>query len=586
MNTDQKYTPIKTDIESMRHSFAHILAQAVLTLYPGTKMGIGPATEHGFYYDLEISQKLSAENLPQIEAEMRRIINEELPFKQITIPRDQAFDTLLQLGQIYKTELLQQVPDEQISFYKTGEEFIDLCRGPHVQHTGQLKAFKLTGISGVYWLGDSSRPQMQRIEGVAFATKEELMEYLAKQEELKLRDHTKMAKELNLFVFNETTGSLLPFWLPHGYILKQELQHYIETLLKENNFQFVETPEISKVNFINIDKYRNYKARSYLPSFIIDEEEYVLRADSSDQHFAVFLNNKRSYRDLPFKLAEFAVTYQQDTAHLSGLLSAHRFTRISSHIFCKQSEIEDQLIKLISLITGFYHTLGLDKYKIQLCLPNKQKSNLYIENQPKWKLAVNKIEKTLSKTNLAAKGIEGRAEFYGPALRFYIKDVFERDWELSSIKLDLIQSRAYGLRYFNAEGKERKPAVIHFDLIDSLERLIALIIENSGGDFPVWLAPVQVLLIPISEKYNEAAYKVQKTLAENKIRSYLDDRDESMQAKIREAQLERIPYMLIIGEKELRTNSVSVRPRTGQDLGLLRLEEFLAKISEEIAKKS
>src|SRR3989344_4864778 len=586
MSTGQKYHPTSTDIESMRHSFAHILAQAVLTLYPGTKMGIGPATEHGFYYDLEISQKLSAENLPQIEAEMRRIINEELPFKQITIPRDQAFDTLLQLGQIYKSELLQQVPDEQISFYKTGEEFIDLCRGPHVQHTGQLKAFKLTGISGVYWLGDSSRPQMQRIEGVAFATKDELLEYLAKQEELKLRDHIKMAKELNLFVFNEAAGSLLPFWLPHGYILKQELQQHLKSVLTKHDFQFVETPEISKVNFINFDKYRNYKARSYMTSFIIDEEEYILRADSSDQHFAVFLNNKRSYRDLPLKLAEFAVTFQQDTANLSGLLSAHRFTRISSHIFCKQADIEAQLTNLISIISGLYQTLGLDKYKIHFCLPNKQKSNLYIENQPKWKLAINKIEKTLAKTNLPVKVVEGRAEFYGPVLRFYIKDIFERDWELSSIKLDLIQSRTYGLRYINAEGKEKKPAIIHFDLIDSLERLIALIIENSGGDFPVWLAPVQVVIIPISEKYNEAAYKVQKTLAENKIRSFLDNRDESMQAKIREAQLNRTPYMLIIGEKELRTNSVSVRPRTGQDLGLLRLEEFLTKITDEIAKKS
>ncbi|HLD03362.1 MAG TPA: threonine--tRNA ligase [Candidatus Dojkabacteria bacterium] len=586
MSTGQKYHPTSTDIESMRHSFAHILAQAVLTLYPGTKMGIGPATEHGFYYDLEIPQKLSPENLPQIEAEMRRIINEELPFKQIIIPRDQAFDTLLQLGQIYKTELLQQVPDEQISFYKTGEDFIDLCRGPHVQHTGQLKAFKLTGISGVYWLGDSSRPQMQRIEGVAFATKDELLEYLAKQEELKLRDHIKMAKELNLFVFNEAAGSLLPFWLPHGYILKQELQQHLKSVLTKHDFQFVETPEISKVNFINFDKYRNYKARSYMTSFIIDEEEYILRADSSDQHFAVFLNNKRSYRDLPLKLAEFAVTFQQDTANLSGLLSAHRFTRISSHIFCKQADIEAQLTNLISIISGLYQTLGLDKYKIHFCLPNKQKSNLYIENQPKWKLAINKIEKTLAKTNLPVKVVEGRAEFYGPVLRFYIKDIFERDWELSSIKLDLIQSRTYGLRYINAEGKEKKPAIIHFDLIDSLERLIALIIENSGGDFPVWLAPVQVVIIPISEKYNEAATKVQNTLKESNIRSFLDNRDESMQAKIREAQLNRTPYMLIIGEKELRTNSVSVRPRTGQDLGLLRLEEFLTKITDEIAKKS
>ncbi|WKZ28299.1 MAG: threonine--tRNA ligase [Candidatus Dojkabacteria bacterium] len=571
MNIDQ--TPSK--LETVRHSFAHVLAQAVLRLFPDAKMGIGPAIEDGFYYDFEFSEAISKETLPQIEAEMKNIIAEELSFKQILIPREQAFDTLLHLGQIYKTELLQQVPDESISFYKTGEEFIDLCRGPHVNDTGQLKIFKLVSIQSTHWLGDESRPAMQRIRGVAFEKKNELEAWLKSEEEKKLRDHRVLGKSLNIFYDDKIQGHGMPVLLHNGTILKKNLRTWFENMLIKNDYQLITSSEFIKETTLHTNRYLDYNRFAFLPQFQVGSDLYRLRIDPISQIGNIFRQKKRSYKELPLRISEFASCYSNvDEKELHGLIKCRHFTRDSHTSFVSKEQTIPEVRRIISLMVDVVKRFDLHDYRFVIGTPKYSATDNYLGNEQDWRDAMYIIEKSLSESKILARPQEGEAQFNGPTLQIRARDIFKRDWKIAELVVDLTTQKISNNRFINSENEEEIPIAIHHSFIGSLERFIGILIEQYAGAFPAWMAPTQVYIIPISSKHLSYSKQVLERLETLGIRAKLDARDETMQAKIREAGLQKIPYMLIIGDKEEKTQSVSVRPRSGQDLGLMRTEEF------------
>lgn len=572
----------------MRHSLAHVLAQAVLKIYPGTRMGIGPAIENGFYYDFDIPGKsVSSDDLAEIEEEMHAIIEENLPFKQILIPRDQAFDTLLQLGQIYKTELLQQVTDEDISFFKTGEDFIDLCRGPHVKHTGELPFFKLTKISGAYWMGDQTRPQLQRIQGVAFKTRAELEDFLLQQEELKEKDHRKIGKDSELFYLDEQVGSGLPILLGRGFIVKRQIEDYVYTKQHQLGFRFIESPEIAKSSLFQNSGQLNYSMQHFFPALKNDSEEYLLGPDTFNFHILQYKFKKRSYRELPLKSSEFATIYKQEkSGELSGLITSRRFTQVASFVFCEGTMAEEELKNACRFILQLFTDLGFDEVRIRLNLPNSEKPASYIINDSNWKKAIAMLKKIVRDLKLPTSVREGGAQYYGPELTFVVKDRYEREWDLASITLDLNLPQSFQLSYVSSGDKELTPTLIHIRPLISIERLLAVLTEHYGLALPLWLAPTQVRIISIGKRFNRYAEELSAVFAESNIRTELDLDDNSVQSKIRDAQMQKVPYMVIVGEKEVETESISVRPRSGQDIGLLRVEEFITRVLSEISNKS
>ncbi|MFQ5492717.1 MAG: threonine--tRNA ligase [Candidatus Dojkabacteria bacterium] len=574
-------------IETMRHSFAHVLAQAVLRRYPDAKLGIGPAVEDGFYYDFELPEEVSTSILPEIEAEMVNIIDEGLPFKQILIPREQAFDTLHHLGQIFKTELLQQVPDDDISFYKTGEEFIDLCRGPHVTDTSQLQIFKLTDIGKTNWLGDKSRPTMVRIHGVAFAAKKELEQYLDQQKELQKRDHKRLGKEIGIFLFDKEISDTLPVLLSRGKTLKENIKSYVHKLVSQNGYQFVETPELAKQSLFTASGQLNYQEGKLLPVMQAYGDDYRLRNENFGEIIQIFKSKKRSYKELPLKLSEFAVNYTNTPiSALDGLISTRRSSSDSHFVFTTKDSLVEEVGSVIKMMTDLSKAFGFKDYRFEMVVPYSDQRESYMGTEQDWKEGIWYLEKALSELKIVARTIDGDTSYFGPQIQIIVKDIFKREWSLSDLTLDVILPKLLNLKYITHKSEDETPAIIHHHLLGSIERFIGLMIEQNGGAFPTWLAPTQVKIIPISQKFNIEAKSLLVKLIDLGIRAELDIRDETMQSKIRDAQIEKIPYMLIMGEKEVKTNSISVRPRSGNDLGLMRLEEFLHRLSEEITTKS
>lgn len=571
----------------MRHSFAHVLAQAVLRRYPDAKLGIGPAVEDGFYYDFELPEEVSTSILPEIEAEMVNIIDEGLPFKQILIPREQAFDTLHHLGQIFKTELLQQVPDDDISFYKTGEEFIDLCRGPHVTDTSQLQIFKLTDIGKTNWLGDKSRPTMVRIHGVAFAAKKELEQYLDQQKELQKRDHKRLGKEIGIFLFDKEISDTLPVLLSRGKTLKENIKSYVHKLVSQNGYQFVETPELAKQSLFTASGQLNYQEGKLLPVMQAYGDDYRLRNENFGEIIQIFKSKKRSYKELPLKLSEFAVNYTNTPiSALDGLISTRRSSSDSHFVFTTKDSLVEEVGSVIKMMTDLSKAFGFKDYRFEMVVPYSDQRESYMGTEQDWKEGIWYLEKALSELKIVARTIDGDTSYFGPQIQIIVKDIFKREWSLSDLTLDVILPKLLNLKYITHKSEDETPAIIHHHLLGSIERFIGLMIEQNGGAFPTWLAPTQVKIIPISQKFNIEAKSLLVKLIDLGIRAELDIRDETMQSKIRDAQIEKIPYMLIMGEKEVKTNSISVRPRSGNDLGLMRLEEFLHRLSEEITTKS
>lgn len=580
-NSDQLY--------KIRHSAEHVLTQAMLRLYGNDKffMAMGPATDEGFYFDFEVLNdfKITEEDFSKIEAEMAKIIKENSPIVRQEITLDQA--KVLFKDNPYKMEWLNSIENrgEVISIYKTGDEFVDLCAGPHVESTSEIKAYKLLSLAGAYWHGDEKNKMLTRIYGTAFESQKALDDYLFMIEEARKRDHRILGQKLKLFTISKLVGAGLPLLQPHGMILREEIENYLWDLHKNKGYLRVWTPHITKED-LYITSGHAEKFGDNIFRVQGKEEKFYLKPMNCPHHMQIFADNQFSYRDLPVRYFEPATVYRDEkTGELSGLTRVRSITQDDGHLFCRVSQLDTEIATIISIIKEFFTTMGmLQGYWVRLSVrgPNGK----YLGSDEVWEKAEAALKSVSEKENLPYKiGID-EAAFYGPKLDFMFKDAIGREWQLSTIQCDFNLPERFDLSFINEKGEKERPVVIHRAISGSLERFMGILIEQFAGAFPLWLSPVQTKIIPITDAQHEYAQKIREELNKEGIRAEVDDRSEKMQAKIRDAQMEKIPYMLIIGAREVESQAVSVRQRDGQDLGAIAFSEFLAKIKEQIHTKS
>jgi threonyl-tRNA synthetase len=578
----------KEKLEAMRHSASHILAQAVLKLYPDTKLGIGPAIENGFYYDFDFSEPIEEEDLPKIQEEMKKIIKQKLPFKQIMMKRDEAKEYLKKTDQVYKLELLEELEGDEFSFYITGEnEFADLCRGPHVKDTKDVGAVKLIKTAGAYWKGDEKNKMLTRIYGTAFETKEELNEYLANQRELEKRNHRKLGKQLELFAIIPEIGQGLPVWLPRGYMMRTILEDYMLDLERNAGYEHILTPHINKETLFKTSGHlKFYKDSMYAP-IEVEDEKYYLKPMNCPAAMMVYNLQPKSYRELPYKLGELGTVYRYEkSGELHGLQRVRGFTQNDAHIFCTPEQLEGALNDTLDLLDIFYKDVGFDNYKFRLSLSDREANpEKYAGDPERWKLAEDTLRKLLEERKLEYEEIPGDAAFYGPKIDIQAVNVFGKEDAVSTVQLDFNLPKKFDITYIDSDGEEKEPFIIHRALIGSFERFFAFLIEHHGGDFPLWITPEQVYIIPISDKHTDYAQKIFEELKEANLRVKLDDRSKSMQSRIRDAEKMKIPYIIVVGDKEIETETVSVRARKNREEGLMKTQEFIDSLKEEIRNK-
>ncbi len=577
-----------SNLEKMRHSASHVLAQAVLKIYPDAKLGIGPAIENGFYYDFEFAEPLDEQDLKPIEQEMKKIIKRKLQITQTYMKRKEAIKYLKDIGQEYKLELLEEIPDEQVSFFVTGDsEFVDMCRGPHVEDTGDIGPIKLLKTAGAYWRGDETKKMLTRIYGTAFETKEELKEYLQHLEEAEKRNHRKLGKQLKLFAIIPEIGQGLPVWLPRGYMIRRTLEEYMLDLERKHGYQHILTPHIHRGHLFETSGHLGFYKESMYPPIKIEDEDYYLKPMNCPAGFMVYKLEPKSYRDLPYKLGEFGTVYRfEKSGELHGLQRVRGFTQNDAHLFCTPEQLDSVLNETLDLLEIFYKDIGFDKYRFRLSLSDREKNpDKYAGDIEKWKIAEESLRKLLVDRGLEFEEMPGDAAFYGPKIDVQAFNVFGKEDTVSTLQLDFNMPEKFEITYIDSDGIEKQPFVIHRALIGSFERFFAFLIEHHGGDFPLWLAPDQVTVIPISEKHLPYANEILTSLKNSNIRADIDDRSKSMQAKIRDAEKLKIPYLAIIGDKEIETETVSVRSRTNKQIGLMKKQEFIDYLEEEIRTK-
>jgi threonyl-tRNA synthetase len=574
-------------IEKMRHSASHVLAQAVLKLYPDTKLGIGPAIDNGFYYDFDFVEPIEEEDLKKIEKEMRKIIKEGLPIQQVFMARKDGIEYYKKTDQIYKLELLEAIPGEQLSFFITGEnEFADLCRGPHVENTKEIGAIKLTKTAGAYWRGDETKKMLTRIYGTAFDTKEELEKFLKDQEELEKRNHRKLGKQLELFTIIPEIGQGLPVWLPRGYVMRRILEEYMLELEREAGYEHILTPHINKEILFQTSGHLDFYKESMYAPIQVEDETYYLKPMNCPAAMMVYKMSPKSYRELPYKLGELGTVYRYEkSGELHGLQRVRGFTQNDAHLFCTRDQLEQIINETLDLLNVFYKDVGFNSYKFRLSLSSPEKKDKYAGEPSKWEFAESTLRKVLTDRGLQFEEMPGDAAFYGPKIDIQAVNVFGKEDSVSTIQLDFNLPEKFNITYIDSEGKEQQPFVVHRALIGSFERFFAFLIEHHGGDFPLWITPEQVYIVPISEKHNDYAYEVLKKLKEAKLRAKVDDRSKSMQARIRDAEKMKIPYIVVIGDKEIETETVSVRARRNKEEGLMKVQEFIDNLREEIRTK-
>jgi threonyl-tRNA synthetase len=575
-------------LEKMRHSASHILAQAVLKLYPETKLGIGPAIESGYYYDFEFSEPLEEEDLPKIEKEMKHIIKQNLPFKQIMMNKKEAQEYLKKTDQVYKLELIEELNEEEYSFYVTGDnEFADLCRGPHVDSTKEIGVIKLTKTAGAYWRGDETKKMLTRIYGTAFETKEELDTFLKNQMELENRNHRKLGKQLGLFAIIPEVGQGLPIWLPRGYVMRRILEEYMLDLERNAGYEHILTPHINKKGLFETSGHLQFYKESMYAPVEVEDETYYLKPMNCPSAMMVYKLNPKSYRDLPYRLGEFGTVYRYEkTGELHGLQRVRGFTQNDAHLFCTPEQLDEVLNETIDLLITFYKDVGFNNYKFRLSLSDREANpDKYSGDPEKWKIAENALRSVMQKREIIFEEIPGDAAFYGPKIDIQAVNVFGKEDSVSTIQLDFNLPEKFEITYIDSQGHEKQPFVIHRALIGSFERFFAFLIEHHGGDFPLWFTPEQVYVIPISEKHTEYAQKVYSELKESKLRVKIDDRNKSMQSRIRDAEKLKIPYIVIVGDKEKETETVSVRARRNKEEGLMKVQELIDNLKEEIRNK-
>lgn len=566
------------------HSSAHLLAEALEALYPGVKFGIGPPIENGFYYDIDLGeQEFGEDDLLKVEQKMLELAREKNEYVREEVSKVDALAYFQKKGDEYKLELIEDLADGDITFYKQGN-FTDLCKGPHLPNTGFVKAIKLMNVAGAYWRGDESRKQLTRIYGISFPKQKELTEYLERLEEAKKRDHRKLGKELDLFTFSEKVGLGLPLWLPKGTILRERLENFMRRAQVKAGYDLVVTPHIgSKELYVTSGHYEKYGEDSFQPIQTPHEgEEFLLKPMNCPHHCEIYKSRPRSYKDLPVRYAEFGTVYRyEQSGELHGLTRVRGFTQDDAHIFCRPDQVKEEFRKVIDLVLYVFQALGFEDYTAQVSLRDPADKSKYIGDDSLWEKAEREIQEVADEQGLVTTAVEGEAAFYGPKLDFMVKDVLGRSWQLGTIQVDYTLPERFELEYTGSDNQKHRPVMIHRAPFGSLERFVAILIEHCGGNFPLWLAPDQVAVLPISEKYHDYAQKVMTSLREEDIRGFIDDRDEKIGRKIRDTEVQKVPYMLIVGEKEQEESKVSVRKHGQGDQGSLPLVEFMENFKNE-----
>ncbi|MBC8052626.1 MAG: threonine--tRNA ligase [Sphingobacteriaceae bacterium] len=567
------------------HSSAHLMAEALEALYPGTKFGIGPAIETGFYYDVDFGDReFSSDNFKEIEDKILELAKAKSEYVRKPVGKADAEKYFSEKGDEYKLDLIKDLPDGSITFYTQGN-FTDLCRGPHIPNTGFIKAVKLTNVAGAYWRGDESRKQLTRIYGVTFPKQSELADYLKMIEEAKKRDHRKLGKELELFAFSEKVGMGLPLWLPKGTALREKLVNFLQRAQVKAGYEQVITPHIGHKNlYITSGHYEKYGADSFQPIKTPQEgEEFFLKPMNCPHHCEIYKTKPRSYKDLPVRYAEFGTVYRyEQSGELHGLTRVRGFTQDDAHLFCRPDQVKDEFKKVIDLVLYVFNALGFTDYTAQVSLRDPENKTKYIGSDENWQLAESAIIEAAAEKGLRTVIELGEAAFYGPKLDFMVKDALGRKWQLGTIQVDYNLPERFELEYTGSDNAKHRPVMIHRAPFGSLERFVAVLIEHCAGNFPLWLTPEQFIVLPISEKYEEYAKKVLESLNNSDIRGLIDVRDEKIGRKIRDAEIKKIPYMLIIGEKEMADGLVSVRKHGEGDLGSMGAEEFKNQLITEI----
>lgn len=570
---------------TMWHSSAHLMAEAIESFYPGVKLAIGPPVKNGFYYDVDfMDQSISENDLPKIEQKMKELAKQKLTFERKLVSKADAIKYFTDKQDPYKLDLIDGLEDGKITFYTQGN-FTDLCRGPHIPNTGVIKAVKLTAIAGAYWRGDEKNKQLTRIYGITFPKASELTEYLELVEEAKKRDHRKLGKELDLFHFSQRVGQGLPLWMPKGAALRERLENFLKKAQKKGGYDQVITPHIgSKELYVTSGHYAKYGADSFQPINTPDEgEEFLLKPMNCPHHCEIYKARPRSYKDLPIRFAEFGTVYRyEQSGELHGLTRVRGFTQDDAHIFCTQDQVKDEFKKVIDLVLYIFKTLKFEKFKAQISLRDKEEREKYIGSDENWEKAENAIIEASAEKGLDTVVEYGEAAFYGPKLDFMVEDALGRNWQLGTIQVDYNLPERFELEYVGSDNAKHRPVMIHRAPFGSMERFVALLLEHCAGDFPLWLATDQFAILPISEKYNEYAEKVLELLKNYDIRGFVDDRNEKIGKKIRESELNKIPFMLVVGEKETDNQEVAVRQRLEGDQGSMSIKAFADLVLETI----
>jgi threonyl-tRNA synthetase len=568
------------------HSSAHLLAEALEALYPGVKFGAGPAIENGFYYDVDLGGRALGDNdLAAIESKMKELAKKDSAYERSEVSKADALKYFTQKGDEYKVELINDLQDGTITFYKQGN-FTDLCRGPHIPNTGFLKAVKLLNVAGAYWRNNQNNKMLTRIYGITFPKQKELEEYLHVLEEAKKRDHRKLGKELELFAFSEKVGMGLPLWLPKGTILRERLEQFLRRAQVRAGYDPVVTPHIGGKNlYVTSGHYEKYGKDSFQPIHTPDEnEEFLLKPMNCPHHCEIYKTKPRSYRDLPIRLAEFGTVYRYEmSGELHGLTRVRGFTQDDAHIFCRPDQVKEEFIKVIDLVLLVFKSLGFENFTAQVSLRDPNNKTKYIGHDHLWEKAEREIQEAADERGLKTVAVEGEAAFYGPKLDFMVRDALGRSWQLGTIQVDYNLPERFELEYVGSDNQRHRPVMIHRAPFGSLERFVAVLIEHCAGNFPLWLAPDQIAVLPISERFNDYAAKVYEMLKEHDIRGLLDDRDEKIGRKIRDAETKKIPYMLIVGEKEASENKVAIRKHGQGDQGSMAFDEFVTNFKKECA---
>lgn len=572
-------------LEILRHSTAHIMAQAVSRLFPGVKLGIGPTIENGFYYDFGLQHSLSEEDLRKIEEEMAKIIREDIVFKRMELPRDVAIQKMEAIGQPFKAELIKDIEDETVSFYTQGD-FVDLCRGPHIQRTSKVKAFKLLSVAGAYWRGKETNPMLQRIYGTAFFTQKEIDKYLQFLEEAEKRDHRKIGRDLDLFSFHEEGGAGLTFWHPKGARIRNIIENFWREEHFKRGYEILYSPHIAKINLWKTSGHWNFYRESMYSPIEVDGHEYILKPMNCPFAVLMYKTKLHSYRDLPLRWGELGTVYRYERSGvLHGLLRVRGFTQDDAHIFCTPEQLESEILGVIELAQFMLSSFGFQEYEIELSVRGKGEKDKYIGRDDVWDHAENALKVALDKKGLKYTRMEGEAKFYGPAIDIKVKDAIGRGWQGPTIQVDFNLPERFDVNYVGPDGFHHRVVMVHRTVLGAMERFVGCLIEHYAGDFPLWIAPIQMRILPITDAHTEYAKKLQTQLLVKNFRVECDVSNAKINYKIREGTLEKIPYLLVVGDKEIESGAVSVRSRKKGNEGVMAIEDFIKTVESEIREK-